>query len=419
MTREGVPQPRRAAARIYRACALEIGMAQQRCDDGVGMMADDGSIQAFAPAPRRLILYRGSIGGLYRIYIPNLLLTIITLGIWRFWGVTRMRRYVWANTEMESDRFEYDGTGLQLFLSFLLAGFVLVVMVVVAGLLAALLGRYSKPLALLPVGILYLAILILGLGAPFSAQRYRLSHSLWRGIRGGMEGSAIQYGMRSLAYFLLAGVTLYQLLPWATLRLRERLINASYLGDLKFTSRGRPWQLYFVFLATFIGVMVLAAVVVLSVWTLDAAGLQALSEAGRVPRGEAPDPHVQILARHAFYYILGGYVVLGVGGALISCAYTAAFWRHLLGHTSLGGLRMRSDVRAVDVLLLVLGNFLIIVCTLGLGMPVVVHRNLNFTSRYLLVTGTLDSAAIRQSDRPVSGMGEGMFQQLDAGAGLV
>ena len=382
-------------------------------------MAGDGLRLPAEVGRRKLISYQGSVGGLYRIYIPNLLLTIVTLGIWRFWGLTRMRRYVWANTEMEGDRFEYDGTGLQLFLSFLLAGLVLAGMVVVAGLLALLLSRYNRALATLPVAVLYFMTIVLALSAPFSAQRYRLSHSLWRGIRGGMAGSAIQYGMRSLAYYLLAGITLYQLLPWAALRLRERLINASYLGDLQFTSRGRAWRLYFVFLATFIGVIALAAFIALSVWTLDAAGLQAMGAMARVPRGTPPDPELVILSRHTIYYILGGYLALAVGGALISCAYTAAFWRHLLGHTSLGGLDMGSDVRALDVLALVAGNFAILVCTLGLGAPVMVHRNLRFTARHLLVTGVLDSAAIRQSDRVVSGMGEGMFQQLDAGAGLV
>jgi uncharacterized membrane protein YjgN (DUF898 family) len=59
-------------------------------------MADDGSLLSRNLGRRKLISYQGSIGGLYRIYIPNLLLTIVTLGIWRFWGVTRMRRYVWG-----------------------------------------------------------------------------------------------------------------------------------------------------------------------------------------------------------------------------------------------------------------------------------------------------------------------------------
>ena len=369
-----------------------------------------------AAAPRALLRYDGTIGGLYRIYLPNLLLTIVTLGIYRFWGVTRIRRYVWANMAMEGDAFEYDGTGKQLFLSFLLAGAMLFGLAIAAGVLSAIIGHYHRSLAILPIIVLELLISILALAAPFSAQRYRLSHSLWRGIRGGMEGSAIKYGIRSLAYYILAGITLYQLLPWATLRLKERLINATYLGDLKFTSRGRPGRLYLVYLATFIAIIVLGGIVAAGVWAIDAEGIRAMA----LDRpGAGIDPATHRLASHAIYYIIGGYVVFGLGGALISCAYTAAFWRNLLGGTQLGGLQLGTGVSATQMLLLLAGNIAILFVTFGLGQPIIIHRTLTFYARNLLVTGTLDAASIRQSTRPVSGFGEGLFQQLDAGAGLV
>ena len=367
-------------------------------------------------APRSLLRYDGTIGGLYRIYLPNLLLTIVTLGIYRFWGVTRIRRYVWANTSMEGDAFEYDGTGKQLFLSFLLAGAMLVGLGLIAGISSALIGRTHRSLALLPIVVLDLLVAILALAAPFSAQRYRLSHSLWRGIRGGMEGSAIKYGIRSLAYYILAGITLYQLLPWAALRLKERLINATYLGDLKFTARGRAGRLYLVYLATFLAIIALAGIVGAGVWAIDAEGIRAMA---LDKPGADIDPATQSLARHAIWYIIGGYVVFGLGGALISCAYTAAFWRNVLGGTQLGGLQMGTGVRAAQVLLLLAGNIAILVVTFGLGQPIIIHRTLKFYARNLLVTGVLDAASIRQSARPVSGFGEGLFQQLDAGAGLV
>jgi uncharacterized membrane protein YjgN (DUF898 family) len=363
-----------------------------------------------------MLRYDGTIGGLYRIYLPNLLLTIVTLGIYRFWGVTRIRRYVWANTSMEGDAFEYDGTGKQLFLSFLLAGAMLFGLALAAGVSAAVVGQYDRKLALLPVIALELLVVILALAAPFSAQRYRLSHSLWRGIRGGMEGSAVKYGIRSLAYYILAGITLYQLLPWAALRLRERLINASYLGDLKFSARGRAGRLYLVFLATFVAIVALGGIVAVGVWTIDAAGLRAMA----LDRpGAGIDPATHSLARHAFYYIIGGYLAFGIGGALISCAYTAAFWRNLLGGTQLGGLQLGTGVSALTLLGLLAGNVGILAITLGFGQPIVIHRTLRFYARNVLVTGALDAASIRQSTRPVSGFGEGMFQQLDAGAGLV
>jgi uncharacterized membrane protein YjgN (DUF898 family) len=368
---------------------------------------------------QQMLHYDGKLGDLYRIYLVNLLLTIVTLGIWRFWGITRLRRYVWSRTSMAGDRFEYDGTGLQLFLSFLLAGLVLVGMFIVAVLLSVLLHRYSPHLAVVPILLLELVILVLALGAPFSAQRYRLGHSLWRGIRGGMEGSAIHYGLRSLAYFLLAAVTLYQLLPWAALRLREQLISASFLGDLRLHARGRPGQLYLIFLATFVGVIVLGLAVAGTVWALDGAGLRAMMTVNAQGRGAAPNPEMGRLVRHAIYYVIGGYVAFFFGAALISCAYAAAFWRHLLAHTTAGTIQFGSAVAARDLFVLIGGNFLILIPTLGLGYPIVIQRNARFFTGNLLASSTPDPATLRQSDRPVPTLGEGMFQQLDAGAGFL
>jgi len=378
------------------------------------------AIAAGSPASlQQMLHYDGKLADLYRIYLVNLLLTIVTLGIWRFWGMTRLRRYVWSRTSMAGDRFEYDGTGLQLFLSFLLAGAVLVGTLIVTILLTMLLRQFSTRLAVLPIFLFELVIVVLALGAPFSAQRYRLGHTLWRGIRGGMEGSAIQYGMRSLAYFLLAAVTLYQLLPWATLRLREQLISASFLGDLRLHARGRPGQLYLIFLATFVGIVLLGVAVAGVVLALDWSGIRAMMTANAHARGAPPDPQQARLILHSIYYVIAGYVVFFFGAALISCAYSAAFWRHLLAHTKAGAIQFGSHVAARDVFVLIGGNFLILLATLGLGYPIIIQRNVRFFTGNLLASGTPDPATLRQSDRPVPSLGEGMFQQLDAGAGFL
>jgi uncharacterized membrane protein YjgN (DUF898 family) len=262
-------------------------------------------------------------------------------------------------------------------------------------------------------------IVVLALGAPFAAQRYRLGHTMWRGIRGGMEGSAVQYGLRSMAYYIFAAITLYQLLPWATLRLRERLIDASFLGDLRFHARGRARRLYLVFLATFAGVIVLAAVVAGAVFLLDASGMHAISASTHRAPHAPLDPELGRAVRHAIYFIIAGYIAFFVGGALISCVYTAAFWRHLLGNTNAGDIRFGSTVRAKAVFMLIAGNFLILVFTLGLGYPFLIQRNVRFFTVNLLATGGPDTATLRQSDRPVPTLGEGMFQQLDGGAGFL
>jgi len=71
------------------------------------------------------------------------------------------------------------------------------------------------------------------------------------------------------------------------------------------------------------------------------------------------------------------------------------------------------------VLKLQLGNMLILLATLGLGLPVIIHRNARFFTANLLATGTLDLPALLQNEQPVSRFGEGMFQALDGGAGFV
>ena len=49
------------------------------------------------------------------------LLTILTLGIYRFWQTTRIRQYLWGSTSANDSALEYTGTGLEKFIGFLIA----------------------------------------------------------------------------------------------------------------------------------------------------------------------------------------------------------------------------------------------------------------------------------------------------------
>ncbi len=43
---------------------------------------------------RARLRHHGAAGELFKIYVVNILLTLVTLGIYRFWAKTRVRRYV-------------------------------------------------------------------------------------------------------------------------------------------------------------------------------------------------------------------------------------------------------------------------------------------------------------------------------------
>src|SRR5882762_4713710 len=77
------------------------------------------------------LVYDGRLGPLFSLWLKVTLLAFLTLGFYRFWGRTRVRKYLWSRISLDGERFEYDGTGGELFRRFL------VTLVVLAPLLLA------------------------------------------------------------------------------------------------------------------------------------------------------------------------------------------------------------------------------------------------------------------------------------------
>jgi len=64
--------------------------------------------------------FTGSGSEYFKIWIVNILLTIITLGIYYPWAKVRNRRYFYANSVLNNRNFEYHATGKQLLLGFVI-----------------------------------------------------------------------------------------------------------------------------------------------------------------------------------------------------------------------------------------------------------------------------------------------------------
>ena len=364
--------------------------------------------QSPAPAPRPALHYDGRLGELYSIFLTNVLLTILTLGIYQFWAVTRFRRYRWSRMAYGGQRFAYTGTGGELFVGFLLAGLVIIAM------FAAVLGvmwLLPPDWALLPVVPFYAAIAVLAASAVYAAQRYRLSRTMWGDVRGGMSGTAWRYGVRVILYGLVCVLTLFQLTPWVQVRLAEQRINASRFGATPFHFEGRAGALYVPFLLTFLGLAAVGALI--GVGVFGAVGMAA-ENWGTDTEGPAFD------RRMALAQGMAGTVIFGAGlfivvASVIGTFYRALLARHVMGRTTLGPLRFASSVTGLGLLGLIVGNALILLFTLGLGYPIVLHRDARFLARTLWVQGTLDPAVLGQATDAVPRFGEGMYQQLDAG----
>ena len=160
----------------------------------------------------RAVRFDGTWQEFLPIALTNLLLTIVTLGIYRFWAQARVRRYLWSRTTIIDDELQWTGTGGEMFIGFLMVIGVLIASVAAIFGIAYVVGEWF-----LFVGLLAFYVFIFWAVnfAQFRALRYRLSRTYWRGIRGGSEDNGVGYGWAAFGRFFIAGLTFGIMTPMA------------------------------------------------------------------------------------------------------------------------------------------------------------------------------------------------------------
>ena len=222
------------------------------------------------PVPVRFTGTRGELGGmLLRGYV----LLIPTIGLYRFWLTTWKRRFYWANTEIDGDPLEYTGNAIQLLLGFLMA---LAIFVPVYGLLFYL-STQSSEAAVIGYGGLGVALWFMMGYAIYRARDFRLSRTLWRGIRCDQGGSAWNYAFRRFFWSLLVLATVGLAYPFMVANLWSYRYRHSWSGDRQFGFAGSWRQLARPFYVTYVAIAITAA-----------AGLGMGSAMGGLPAGGVP-----------------------------------------------------------------------------------------------------------------------------------
>ncbi|TXN39443.1 DUF898 domain-containing protein [Methylobacterium sp. WL30] len=185
--------------------------------------------------------------GLTGLAIVGFLLSLVTFGVYRFWYMTDLRRFFWSRTVVDGSPADYTGTGRELFLGFLAAlGLLIVIYVGLFGLAIALpsLAPYSAILS-------FVILFLLGQFAIYRGRRYRAMRTLWRGIRLGQDGSGLAYAGRAALWWALTLATLGLAFPFMRAGLERYRIAHTLIGTSRMASdaRGRalfgPWLLFY------------------------------------------------------------------------------------------------------------------------------------------------------------------------------
>jgi uncharacterized membrane protein YjgN (DUF898 family) len=220
--------------------------------------------------------YAAPDSGVFGLALRTGLLSLITLGIYRFWAKTRLRKYFWSNTRIGNDGFEYTGTGLEKFLGFLVAVVVLAIYLAAVQLILFQFGLFfvfnpqTEAEVLMQLAVVYASLFALApllLFAQYRSRRYKLARTRFRGIRFGMEKAAGGYVLRGIGYLLATILSLGLLWPLMTYKLEAWMTNRSWYGDTKFTQGGRWAAMYGPYKHVLIGVVVMIAGIVAGAMT--------------------------------------------------------------------------------------------------------------------------------------------------------
>lgn len=346
--------------------------------------------------------------GSWREYAPiaftNLLLTIVTLGIYRFWATTRTRRYLWSNTRFIDDRLEWTGTGKELLLGFLMVLLLmgLPFLFLQFGAQALVLRGHAGLAAGLTMAAAFTIFYLTGV-ARFRALRYRFSRTWWHGIRGGADDSGFGFGLQYMWRTIVSYIPLGLLIPWSMVSLWNRRMNAMSFGSHSFVAVGRARPLMKRFLLFYLAPLLFVVIGVAMAGTFGGA-------IGGVWVTSSFPPLLRILSFIVIF--VGVYALLG----LIALTYYAAFLRETIGNLTLAGLEFSFEASTDDWLALFFGDIALVVCTLGIGSIFLQYRHWKFFITHMNATGEIFTDELTQSQTKTSPHGEGLLDALDVGA---
>ena len=381
-----------------------------------------------APAAATAAVGYAPQGSLLRLLLKNAVLTVVTLGIYRFWAKTRMRRYFWRAVTLDGEPFEYTGRGLELFVGFLIVMAVLVPLF--AGYSVVQQTFMDDPAKLTALNVAYgLVMFPLIHVAKFRARRYRLTRTLWRGIRGGQDGSTWAYLRQALLWGLVGLATLGIAVPWGSTALQRYRTNATRFGDQAFRFEGgarplvRRWLLAWagmvlwpaaVGVGTVTGNPLVPIVGILIGVVLALAGYIAyrtkafrhyaactrMGEAGFESRAEG----ARVVLIGSTYF--GGLLVLLVTAGVVAVIIVIG-----AGISVKPGAQFSPIVAVIPLAIFpvfYLGNYLLQVMVLQVGI-------LKHLCATLAVTNAGALAAVAQAQAPAPRFGEGLADSFDIG----
>jgi uncharacterized membrane protein YjgN (DUF898 family) len=328
----------------------------------------------------------------FRIWVVNLLLTVLTLGVYSAWAKVRRLQYFYRNTRVDGSTFDYHGNPKSI-----LKGRVLALFLVVA-------YKVAYELSAIAAGIVGLLLVVLIPWLLARSFRFKLINSSYRGLRFRFAGTALDaYRTLSLFPILAVLIAFYAWNVWAsglermgvmsivlglivlvvaagTVPLAHHLLkqfqhNNAYFGQTPVFYDGKPVDFFKIY-GKAVGFLLLG---------VFSAGLFAVLTGGIFAS----------LEKTAFGWLFA--LMYGVASAyafyLFVTPYLQSRVQNLVWqHTEMGGVRFISTARGRELLFIHATNLLFITLSFGLYKPFGIIRLMKYRieSLNLIPDGSLE-----------------------------
>ncbi len=326
------------------------------------------------PGKHHPVQFTADAGEYFRIWIVNLALTIVTLGIYSAWAKVRKRRYFYGHTRIDGESFEYRANPVAILKGRLIAVAAIAVFYGVG---------YFAPLY---QWLVWIPLLIGGPWLLVRSLAFNAYNTAYRNVRFRFEGTykaclkvVLVYG-----WLVLFGI----LYPYFKHRLIRFVAENHRYGTTRFEIADfkKPFISAY---ANAYGLGIVLAVVVFGLGTV-------------MMQGKAP-------------YLFFGMAMVFYGGLFLLFAYirartTNAIWNAV----RIGPLSFESSLRARDLIWLYFSNLLAIAFSLGLATPWAAVRAMRYraSKTTAIASGPLDGFAQAEAQQ-VSVAGEEVAELFD------
>lgn len=342
------------------------------------------------------IVFTGEWTEYFKIWIVNVLLTIVTLGIYAAWAKVRKRRYFYANTRLFGHTLEYLADPVKILYGNL----------IVAGvfLIYALLGTIS-PLLQLPI------LLLFAIAVPWFIVRafsFNARNTAWRGLRFNFTG---KYGGAAVVFLLwplLVPLTFGLIFPYIAKKQKEFIVNHHAYGTSPFSFAGETAEIYKIYGISALFFLPIAILYFAFIVMMVGAAMQ---------QGSPPQAgNLELMGSMGIFFFLA--LPFAIAGIFY---FRSRMFNYIWNNTWLAGNQFIASMRARDLFVLHFVNSLVTLITVGLMHPWAAVRMYKYQadSLHVLPAGNVD-AFVASVQPPVSAVGVAVddFFDFDLGFGV-